>query len=107
MPKVDIIPPQKPIMSEINGETIIQHEAPIIIPPAKEPLIICSAFIFPLCSIIEVTKHPITEVDIEYVVFTIALCFPFESSKAELKEGQYIHKNIVPSNENRFEWKDE
>ena len=87
----------------MKGDTIILAEAPMITPPARVAFTTYSELSFPPWNNIEVIMLENTDAIIERVVFTAALCFVFPTSRAELNDGQYIHKKTVPMNEKRFE----
>jgi hypothetical protein len=97
-----------PIKIAANGSKSKSAEAPIITPPANVA--------FKRSSIPNLVKLALLQNEIKYAVKqlpvkartvqTIALYCPLLNALgAELKEGQYIHKNIVPKNENTFDTK--
>lgn len=102
-PRVEMTPAENPIQSGMNGVTNISAEVPIETPPARVAFKTYSAFSFPLCKAIEVNIDAKTEESIPIAVFIAALDFPFPTYNAPLKDGQYIHKKIVPINPNKFE----
>jgi len=92
----DKTPPAQPISIEPQGVTIISEADPIATPPARVALSIISISSLPKRAL--ATKAAPRQLPlIAKTVLTTTLYCAAPTAKAPLKEGQYIHKKILPT----------
>ena len=92
----DKTPPPHPIIIAPQGSVIISETVPIATPPARVALSIISISSFPK-SALETKAAPTQLPLIARTVLTMTLYYAAPSAKAPLKDGQYIHKKILPT----------
>ena len=89
-------PAPMPIIIEAHGVSIKSAEAPITTPPATVAFKTASILNLPFLKIGPIMKTvkqlPVNDI----IVLKMVLCLAFPADIAQLNDGQYIHKNIVP-----------